>query len=136
MRKFWRHTRVMSRRRLRQSRLLQIGAIVGLWWLCDLLARQLMLAVPGGVIGMIVLLAFLASGRLRASTLGKGADSLIAEMLLFFVPAVMVLIDMPQMLGWLGLKLLIAVVAGTGIVMLTTAFTVHTVMQWGRSHAE
>ncbi len=126
----------MSRRRLRHRRPLQVGAIVGLWWLCDALARLLMLAVPSGVLGMIVLLAFLASGRLHTRSLDKGADWLIAEMLLFFVPAVMVLIDMPQMLGWLGLKLLIAVVAGTTVAMLTTAFTVHVSMLWARPHVE
>jgi holin-like protein len=136
MRKLWRHTWVMSRRHLQQSRLLQIGVIVGLWWLCDVLARQLKLAVPGGVLGMIALIALFASGRLRIRSLGKGADWLIAEMLLFFVPAVVVLIDMPQMLGWLGLKLLIAAIVGTSLVMLTTAFTVHTFMRWGRPHVE
>src|SRR5688572_12840441 len=121
MHNFWRRAWTISRRRLRGSRLLQAAIIVGLWWLCDRIAQRFAVPVPGGVLGMLALLGLFASHRLRARSVAKGADWLLAEMLLFFVPAVMVLIDMPHMLGWLGIKLLMAVVVGTSAVMLATA---------------
>lgn len=132
MRNFWRRVWTMSRRRLRGSRLLQVAIIIGLWWLCDHVTRSLTLALPGGVLGMLTLLALFASGHLHARSLAKGADWLLAEMLLFFVPAVMVLIDMPEMMGWLGIKLMFAVVVGTTAVMLATAAAVHAFMLWGQ----
>jgi holin-like protein len=132
MHNFWRRVWTVSRRRLRGSRLLQVAIIIGLWWMCDYLVRGLRLALPGGVLGMLTLLALFASGRLHARSLAKGADWLLAEMLLFFVPAVMVLIDMPEMIGWLGIKLMFAVVVGTTAVMLATATAVHAFMRWER----
>lgn len=130
MHKFFRRIWVIARRRWRRSSLLQVAAIVGLWGLCHAIVRQLALAVPGGVLGMLALLAMFASGRLRARSVSKGANWLLAQMLLFFVPAVMVLMDMSQLLGWLAIKLLAAVVAGTFVVMLTTAAAVHAFMRW------
>jgi holin-like protein len=132
MHNFWRRVWTVSRRRLRGSRLLQVAIIIGLWWLCDYVVRGLSLAVPGAVLGMLTLLALFASGHLHARSLARGADWLLAEMLLFFVPAIMVLIDMPDMMGWLGIKLMFAVVVGASAVMLATAAAVHAFMRWER----
>jgi len=48
----------------------------------------------------------------------------LAEMLLFFIPAVPAVLDHQEFLGPLGLKLLAAVLAGTLLVMGGTALTV------------
>ena len=86
--------------------------------------RLMQIAVPGGIIGMAVVLVLLATHRIRPDTLGRGAKWLLAEMLLFFVPAVMALLDHHEFIGALGLKLLAVILTGTLMVMASTALTV------------
>lgn len=126
LRRIW----VKSRRILRRSRLAQIVVIVALWWLGDQAVQAMAIDLPGGVIGMFALLALLSTGWVRSRTLGKAADWLLAEMLLFFVPAVVVVIDMPELIGVLGFKLLLAVIVGTSLVMMATAASVWLGRRW------
>jgi len=70
-----------------------------------------------------------ALGWLSPRTFSGGARWLLAEMLLFFVPAAMILLDNRQMFGWLGLKLLAVVVGGTLLVMAATAMTVELLLR-------
>ncbi|MDR3641934.1 MAG: CidA/LrgA family protein [Humidesulfovibrio sp.] len=109
---------------LRRSRLLQGGALVLFWALGEALVRTTHLPVPGGIIGLALVLLLFASGRLRTISLRRGADWLLAEMLLFFVPAVLAVLDHREFLGLLGLKLLAVVLAGTLLVMGGTGLAV------------
>lgn len=111
---------------------MQVALIILLWWLCDALVARTGLAIPGGVLGMLVLLAALFSGLIRTISLARGADWLLSSMLLFFVPALVVVIDMPELLGPLGFKLLLVVIVGTASVMLVTAATVFCLQRWIR----
>ena len=74
--------------------------------------------------GLLVLLALLASPRVDARLFARGAHWLIGEMLLFFVPAVMAVTQHHELLGSVGLKLLGAIVGGTVTVMAGTALAV------------
>jgi len=80
--------------------------------------------VPGGVIGMLILLALMATGRLPAARLTLGARGLLNHMLLFFVPAVITLRDHAELISPLGLKLLAVIVVGIVSVMIGTALIV------------
>jgi holin-like protein len=55
-------------------------------------------------------------------------------MLLFFVPAAMILMQNPQMFGLLGLKLLAIIVVGTILVMAATALTIDVLFRWRQRH--
>ena len=66
--------------------------------------------------------------------MSKGAGWLLAEMLLFFVPAAMILMQNPQMFGLLGLKLLAIIVVGTILVMAATALTIDVLFRWRQRH--
>jgi holin-like protein len=113
-----------SRLALRHSRLLQGGVLFLFWILGEALARITHLPVPGGILGLALVLLLLASGRLKSISLRRGADWLLAEMLLFFVPAVLAVLDHREFLGLLGLKLLAVVLTGTLLVMMGTGLTV------------
>jgi holin-like protein len=119
-------SRILSRLRpvLHRSRVLQIALLIGFWVLGEQLTRLSSLPVPGGVIGMAIVLALLASRRLSPFSLRRGAYWLLAEMLLFFVPAVMAILDHGELAGALGLKLLAVILPGTLLVMGGTALTV------------
>lgn len=112
------------RRQLRQHRAPQIALVFGFWLLGQALADWTHLPIPGGILGMLLVLALLAGGWLHAGSLRRGANWYLAEMLLFFVPAVAAVREHPEFLGALGLKLAAAIIVGTLVVMLATALSV------------
>lgn len=128
-------TPLVLRLALRRSRVLQVALIVLFALLGQVLAKALGLPVPGGVIGMALVLALLATRRLRVRNVHRGASWLLAEMLLFFVPAVMSLLDHREFLGMLGVKLLVVILLGTAMVMAGTALTIDLCYRWMNRHA-
>jgi len=129
-----RRSRLNLKRWLRRSTWLQIGLLVTVWLLADTLMRYLGVPVPGGIVGLFVLLLAFALHWLSPRSFAQGAQWLLAEMLLFFVPAAMILLDNRQMFGWLGVKLLAVVVGGTVLVMAATALTVEWLFRRSQLH--
>jgi len=113
-----------TRRALRRSVPLQIGLLGGFWFLGDQVARRLALPIPGAILGLAAVLALLAGGWLHPASLRRGAAWMLAEMLLFFVPAVLALLDHRDLFSFLGLKILAAILLGTLVVMVVTGLTV------------
>ncbi len=112
------------RRLLRGSRVLQGVAIVAFWGAGEALVRLTHAPFPGAIAGLLLLLALLALRLVDARDVERGAGFFLGEMLLFFVPAVVAVADHPEWLGPLGVKLLVAIVAGTLVVMLVTGLVV------------
>lgn len=115
------HLTVTWRRRCRSSRLIQILLILGFWLSGEAIKRETGLPVPGAIVGLAILLALLGSKRLNIRTVRRGAQWFLAEMLLFFVPAVLAVLDHPELTGVLGLKILTVIIVGTIMVMTVTA---------------
>jgi holin-like protein len=115
------HRTISWRRRCRSSRLFQVLLILMFWQAGEAVARATGLMVPGAVIGLFIVLALLASKRLSVRAVRRGAQWYLAEMLLFFVPAVLALLDHPEFLGMLGLKILVVIVVGSLMIMIVTA---------------
>ena len=113
----------------------QVALVVAIWALANWLTTAMRLPLPSGIVGLALLLALLFSRCASPRIVAKGANWLLAEMLLFFVPAAMILMQDPEMLGWLGLKLLLVVGIGTILVMASTALTVELMLRWSRHHA-
>jgi len=88
--------------------------------------------IPGGVIGMVLLLLAFALGVVKPATLQMGAGLLMAEMLLFFIPALMSLLDYGGLLRSDGWRILLVIGVSTLMVMLVTAFTVELVVRLRR----
>lgn len=101
--------------------LLQIGILLLLWWVGELLMRLTGLPFPGSIVGFAILLLLLATGLLPAARIESGADWLLARMLVLFVPAALAILDYPQFLGLQGLKVMGLIIAGSAVVMAVTA---------------
>lgn len=126
----------MSRARLSHlSRLvLQLVVLIALYLLGGQIAAWLAWPIPGGVIGLGLLLAAFASGRVQPAALQLGAGLLMAEMLLFFIPALMSLLDYGALLRSEGWRILLVIGVSTLLVMLVTALTVELVCRWSERH--
>ncbi|KTB58469.1 CidA/LrgA family protein [Pseudomonas allii] len=90
--------------------------------------------IPGGVVGLGLLLMAFASGLVKPAALQMGAGVLMAEMLLFFIPALMSLLDYGGLLRNDGWRILLVIGLSTLAVMLVTAFTVELVCRWRLRH--
>lgn len=113
---------------------LQVGLLIGLWMVGNEIARALALPVPGGVIGLMFALALLASGGVSVFSIKRGAEWFLADMLLFFVPAVLALLDHREFLGILGLKILVVILVSTAIVMAATSLTIDLIFRWSEKN--
>ena len=119
-----RQINIVGRQTLRRNGIVQIGMLIGLWAIGARIAQLTHLPVPGGLVGLALLLTLLASRRISVASLRRGANWLLAEMLLFFIPAILAVLNHPEFWGWLGLKILAVILVGTGTVMVVTALTV------------
>jgi len=115
--------------------LLQVALVALLWVAGEGVVRATQLPVPGGLIGLALLLAMLTTSRVDAGLFSRGAHWLIGEMLLFFVPAVMAITQHRELLGDMGLKLLGVIVVGTVLVMTGTALVVDACVTLRHRHA-
>lgn len=122
------------RRLFRRSAWAQVAVLAAAWLLVDVLLRQLRIPLPAGIVGMALLLLAFSRRWMSPRSFARGAQWLLAEMLLFFVPAAMILLDNRQMLGWLGIKLLVVVAGGTLLVMAATAMTVEVLFRRSQRH--
>ncbi|PRX08590.1 UNVERIFIED_ORG: holin-like protein [Martelella mediterranea] len=117
-------TSVIFRRKLRQSLVAQMAALFCIWIAGEVISRGLGLPIPGSVVGMMFLLMALISGAVQPASIRRGARWFIAELLLFFVPAVLAVLDHPEFLGIDGLKIMAVILSGVVCVMVTTALSV------------
>lgn len=127
--------RWLAWRRPQLARCSQVLAIVLVWFVCDQASQQLHWPVPGSLIAMALLLIALLGGVVPAAGLRRGADWLLAEMLLFFIPAVMAVWEHLPLLREEGGRILLVIVAGTALVMATTAVLVDLMFRWHRRRA-
>jgi holin-like protein len=103
---------------------LQSAALAAIWVASDFVSRHLGLPVPGGVVGLVVLLALLFCGGIAPRWIKAGADWLLADMLLFFIPAAVAAVQYGGLFKEDGWRLALVVVGGTLMVMVAVAFAV------------
>ena len=117
---------------VQKSRIGQIALIAGFWAFGEGIARITHLPVPGSVIGLFLLFILLMTGGMNLLTVRRGAQWYLAEMLLFFIPAVLAVLDHHEFFGLLGLKILAVILLGTVIVMISTALAVEAGLRLSR----
>ena len=119
----------------RMGRLIsEIAVLLAIYFVGCQIAAWLQVPIPGGVMGMILLLLAFALGWVKPATLQLGAGVLMAEMLLFFIPALMSLLDHGALVRDEGWRILLVIGVSTLLVMIITAFTVEAVCRWKLRH--
>jgi holin-like protein len=103
---------------------LQSSALAAIFLAADFVARRFALPVPGGVVGLLALLALLFCGGIAPRWVKAGADWLLGDMLLFFIPAAVAAVQYGGLLMEDGWRLAFVVVGGTLMVMVAVAFAV------------
>jgi holin-like protein len=81
------------------------------------LASLLHFPVPGSILGMLIVFALLQAGVIRLEWIDAGAKWLLAEMLLFFIPAAVGVLPYKGLLLGNGLQIAAVILCSTLIVM-------------------
>ena len=102
----------------------QIGVIVLIWYAAVQLSEHWLHGLPAGIAGLAIALALLGLGLLRREWVADGATWLLREMLLFFIPVVIAIIQYPDLMKQRGLAIFLVVLGSTACVMIATAFAV------------
>jgi holin-like protein len=105
----------------------ELVALLAIYQVGCEIASWLHWPIPGGVIGLALLLLTFASGLVKPSTLQTGAGLLLAEMLLFFIPPLMSLLDYGTLVRTEGWRIMLVIGFSTLMVMVVTALTVELV---------
>ncbi len=112
---------------------LQATALAALWTIADQLVRICRLPVPAGIVGLAVLLVLLLmTGRVRPAAVRDGANWLLTDMLLFFIPATVAAVQYGGLFRAEGWRLALVVVLGTMLVMGAVALAVERAARFER----
>lgn len=118
------------------TQFIQVALLIGIWMAADRLGRAVGLPIPGGVTGLGLLAGLLFIGWLPLGAVQAGAEWLLADMLLFFIPPLMAVVDAGPLFAQLGWRLLLVLALGCLLVMVGTGVAVDWVFHYEqRRHA-
>ena len=101
---------------------LQVLLYVGLFLLAQNLVDWLHLPLPANLVGMLLMLGLIVLRVLPLNWVRAGARWLLAEMLLFFVPAVVAVVNYAQLLMVDGWRIFLVIALSTVFVLGATAW--------------
>lgn len=109
---------------------LQVALYIGLFMASQQLVNWLSLPLPANIVGMLLLLTLIVLRVLPLRWVKAGASWLLAEMLLFFVPAVVAVVNYAELLRVEGWRILLVIVISTLLVMAATSLVVEKVWRF------
>lgn len=103
---------------------IQVVLYAALYLVADRLVILLHLPLPANVVGMFMLLLLIMSGILPLKWVKAGSRWLLAEMLLFFVPAVVAVVNYTSLLMVEGWKIFLVIAVSTTLTLGITSLVV------------
>lgn len=98
----------------------------------NLLQQWLNLPLPGTLVGMLLLFALLMTGIVKLDYVEQGAAILISELLLFFIPSAIGVIQYTQLFGSTGAMLLGVIVTSIVTLLLSVLIITLNIMKLRR----
>lgn len=122
---------MLSSFRLKQLQvtLLQILLILMVWGFAYTMQKLLHLPIASGVLGFFILLFLLETQWIRLEQVEHGANLLLNELLLFFIPPVVGVIQYQQLLIISGWKIVIIIFISTFMVMASSMLSVRMLLK-------
>jgi len=108
----------------------QVLLYAGFFIIAEYLVAWLHLPLPANLVGMLILLVLIACRMIPLAWLRAGSRWLLAEMLLFFVPAVVAVVNYVQLLMVDGWRIFSVIAISTLLVLGTTAWVVERVWRY------
>lgn len=103
---------------------LQVGVYIALFICAQQMVEWLHLPLPANIVGMLLLLALIVLRIMPLKWVKAGGNWLLAEMLLFFVPAVVAVVNYGDLLKVEGWRICLVIALSTLMVLAATALVV------------
>ena len=108
----------------------QVLLYAGLFVFAEYLVSWWHLPLPANLVGMVLLLALIVCHIVPLKWVRAGSRWLLAEMLLFFVPAVVAVVNYAQLLMVDGWRIFVVIALSTMMVLAATAWVVDKVYRY------
>ncbi|MEB3755133.1 CidA/LrgA family protein [Acinetobacter sp. MD2(2019)] len=95
------------------------------WLIGDGLNKLLHIPISAGILGMLILLLCLFCKIVDIDQVSMGAAAVLGELLLFFLPVVVAVVQYKTLFLTEGWQIMLCIVVGTVSVMLSTSLTIH-----------
>ena len=102
----------------------QVLLYAGLFVFAEYLVGWLHLPLPANIVGMLLLLALIVTRVVPLNWVKAGSRWLLAEMLLFFIPAVVAVVNYGDLLRVDGWRICVVIGVSTLLVLASTAWVV------------
>ena len=86
--------------------------------------------IPAAMVGLLLLFFSLLLGIVKLEWIEQGGNWLLAELLLFFVPSAVGIVNYDEMLSWQGFMSVLLIGLSTFIVIGSTAFIAEKLNNW------
>ena len=106
---------------------LQVLLLSAIWLAAEALRSHMGWKMPAGLIGFAVLAVGLFSRVIQTRWFASGTRWLLSDMLLFFIPGLLVVLNYGDLVRNQGLRILLVIVLSTVCVMAATAVVVDAV---------
>ena len=108
----------------------QLALLLLFWTIGYGLQQRFHVPISAGVLGLFLALAALLCGVLKLDWIKGGADFVLGELVLFFVPCVVGLLKYQALFQSQGWQLISTIAIGTVCVMVATAYAVSIGFKW------
>ena len=108
----------------------QLALLLYFWAIGYGLQQHFHVPISAGVLGLFLALAALLCGVLKLDWIKGGADFVLGELVLFFVPCVVGLLKYQTLFQSQGWQLISTIAIGTVCVMVATAYAVSIGFKW------
>ena len=86
--------------------------------------------IPAAMVGLLLLFLSLLLGIVKLEWVEQGGNWLLAELLLFFIPSAVGIVNYEEMLSWQGFISVLLIGLSTFIVIGSTAFIAEKLNNW------
>lgn len=101
----------------------QVTLIAAVWLVASGIVQLTHIPLSAGVVGLFLMLILLGTGCLKLPQVAEGAHFILGELLFFFLPIIVAVVQYKDLLVQQGWQLLVSIVIGTVLVMMSTALT-------------
>ncbi|HDL8055573.1 TPA: CidA/LrgA family protein [Yersinia enterocolitica] len=108
----------------------QVALYAGIFIISDQLVSVFHLPLPANIVGMLLLLVMIMLRILPVRWVQAGSRWLLAEMLLFFVPAVVAVVNYAQLIMVDGWKIFVVIAVSTSLTLAATGLVVDRVYRF------
>lgn len=108
---------------------LQVFSLIMIWLISNQASIFFHLPFSGGIVGLLLLVFLLTAGVIKPTVIELGGDLILANMLLYFIPLVVSLVQYSALFAQSGFRLIAAIGIGFMVVLSATALTVEVVCQ-------